>query len=53
MIADTKKHFNYFFPLEVNEEKILDINQIKFAPLYDESEISESMTFEEFKNINS
>lgn len=37
MIADTKKHFNYFFPPEVNEEKILDINEIKFAPLCDES----------------
>lgn len=41
MLTDAKKHFNYFFPLEVNEEKILDINQIKFAPFYDEGDIED------------
>jgi|TARA_Y100000289_G_scaffold62654_1_gene72182 hypothetical protein len=45
MIADAKKHFNYFFPPEVNEEKILDINQIKFAPLCDESDLEDFVEY--------
>lgn len=43
MLDDAQKSYN----------NILKLDEIKFAPLYDESEISESMTFEEFKNINS
>lgn len=30
---------------------ILDSEKIKFAPMYDESEMGEAMTFEEFKNL--
>lgn len=30
---------------------ILEADKIKFAPIYDEKDLSEAMTFEEFKNI--
>ena len=49
MISDTKKHFSYFFPCKVKEEKILELNKIKFAPMYDEKDLGEAMTLEEFK----
>lgn len=43
MLDDAQKSYN----------NILKSDEIKFAPLYDESEMSEAMTIEEFKNINS
>lgn len=42
MLDDAQKSYN----------NILKSDEIKFAPLYDESEMSEAMTIEEFKNIN-
>ena len=51
MLKDVKKHFNYFFPCEINEEKILELGEIKFAPMHDEEDFGEPMTFEEFKKL--
>ena len=45
MLTDTKKHFESFFPLEINEEKILDIHQINFAPLCDESDLEDFVEY--------
>ena len=42
MLDDAQKSYN----------NILKSDEIEFAPLYDESEMSEAMTIEEFKNIN-
>lgn len=49
MYKDVKKHFSRFYPPEVNEEKILIENQMKFAPIYDEKDLGEAMTLEEFQ----
>lgn len=46
MVGDVKKHFNYFFPPQINEEKILEIDKIKFAPIYKEEEL-ETISLEE------
>ena len=49
MYKDVKKHFSYFYPPEVDEEKILIKSEIKFAPMYDEKDLGEAITLEEFK----
>ena len=38
MLKDVKKNFSSFYPLVVNEEKILKYDKIKFAPLIDKDE---------------
>ena len=38
MLKDVKKNFSSFFPHIVDEEKILEYDKIKFAPLVDENE---------------
>ena len=38
MLKDVKKNFSAFFPPIVDEEKILEYDKIKFAPLIDEDE---------------
>ena len=49
MYKDVKKHFSYFYPPEVNEEKILIKSEIKFAPMYDEKDLGEAISLDEFK----
>ena len=51
MLADTKKHFNYFFPIEVNENKILDLNKIKFSEFCKDMDKSEEITLEQLDDI--
>ena len=41
MLEDAKKYKN----------NILEYDQIKFAPMYNESDLSEVMTLEEFKKM--
>lgn len=38
MLKDVKKNFSSFYPLVVDEEKILKYDKIKFAPLINEDE---------------
>ena len=42
MISDVNEHI-------VHGKKILKSNKIKFAPMYDEKDLGEAMTLEEFK----
>lgn len=51
MLKDVKKHFNYFFPCEINEKKILELGKIKFAKPCEDFEKSEAITYEEFKKM--
>lgn len=38
MLKDVKKNFSSFYPPTTDEEKILEYDKIKFAPLIDEDE---------------
>ena len=51
MISDVKKHFSYFFPIEVNEEKILELDKIKFAKPCEDYDKAEEITLEELDDI--
>jgi hypothetical protein len=42
MISDVNEHI-------IHGKKILKSNKIKFAPMYDEKDLGEAMTLEEFK----
>ena len=51
MLADTKKHFSYFYPLEVKEDKILDYNKIKFSEFCKDIDKGEEITLEQLDDI--
>lgn len=51
MLADTKKHFSYFFPPEIKEDKILDLNKIKFSEFCKDIDKGEEITLEELDKI--
>ena len=51
MISDVKKHFSYFFPPEINEEKILEYDKIKFHKFCDDIYKGESITLEELDDL--
>lgn len=51
MISDVKKHFTYFFPLEINEEKILELDKIKFAKPFKDYDKGEEITLEDLDNL--
>lgn len=51
MLADTKKHFSYFYPPEVKEDKILDLNKIKFSEFCKDMDKSEVITLEQLDDI--
>jgi len=47
MLEDVKKNFSSFFPLVVDEEKILEKDKIEFKDLYDPEEKLESVDIED------
>jgi hypothetical protein len=47
MLKDVKKNFSSFFPLVVDEEKILEKDKIEFKDLYDPEEKLESIDIED------
>ena len=51
MLRDVKKHFSYFFPIEINEEKILELDKIKFAKPCEDYDKGEEITMEELDDI--
>ena len=51
MLGDVKKHFDYFFPPKINEEKMLELDKIKFAKPCEDYEKGEVVTFEELDDI--
>jgi restriction endonuclease len=51
MLADTKKHFSYFYPPEVKEDKILDLNKIKFSEFCKDIDKGEEITLEQLDDI--
>jgi len=51
MISDVKKHFTYFFPRKINEEKILEYDKIKFHQFCKDLDKGEVITIEELDDI--
>ena len=51
MISDVKKHFSYFFPPEINEEKILEYDKIKFHKFCDDIYKGKTITLEELDDL--
>lgn len=51
MISDVKKHFNYFFPPEINKEQILELDKIKFAKPCEDYDKGEEITMEELDDL--
>jgi len=47
MLKDVKKNFSSFFPLVVDEEKILEKDKIEFKDWYDPEEKLESIDIED------
>ena len=51
MLADAKKHFSYFYPIEVNQDKILECDKIKFSEFCKDIDKGEEITLEELDKI--
>ena len=51
MICDIKKHFSYFFPIKIKEEKILEYDKIKFHKFCDDLHKGEVITLEQLDKI--
>ena len=51
MLSDVKKHFSYFFPPEIKEDKILELNKIKFHEFCKDLDKSETITIEELDDL--
>jgi YD repeat-containing protein len=48
MLSDVKKNFHSFFPPKYDAEKILELDKIKFSPMYNEEDLIEPISLEEF-----
>lgn len=51
MIGDVKKHFSYFYPLKIIEEKILEYDKIKFHKFCDDLYKGETITLEQLDDL--
>ena len=51
MLRDVKKNFVSFFPIKVDECKILEVDKIKFAKPCEDYDKGEVITIEELDNI--